>query len=53
VIKSRRIRLVGHVANTGEKRNVYTVLVSKAERKRPLRNLGVNVRAILKWILKR
>jgi len=36
VIKSRRIRWVGHVARVGERRGVYRVLVGKPERKRPL-----------------
>jgi hypothetical protein len=37
IIKSRRMRLAGHVARKGEKRNAYRLLVSKPERKRPLR----------------
>ena len=36
MIKSRRIRWVGHVARVGERRGVYRVLVGKPERKRPL-----------------
>jgi hypothetical protein len=36
IIKSRRMRLVGHVAWMGEKRNVYRLLVGKPEGKRPL-----------------
>ena len=36
VIKSRRIRCVGHVARMGEERGVYRVLVWKPEGKRPL-----------------
>jgi hypothetical protein len=36
-IKSRRMRWAGHVARTGEGRNVYRVLVGKPEGKRPLR----------------
>jgi hypothetical protein len=35
-IKSRRMRWAGHVARMGEGRNVYRVLVGKAEGKRPL-----------------
>ena len=35
VIKSRRMRWVGHVARMGEKRGVYRVLVGKSEGKRP------------------
>jgi hypothetical protein len=36
IIKSRRIRLTGHVARIGEKRNVYILLVGKQEENRPL-----------------
>ena len=36
VIKSRRMRLAGHVARMGEGRRVYRILVGKPERKRPL-----------------
>jgi hypothetical protein len=34
MIKSRRMRLAGHVARTGEKRNAYMILVRKSEGKR-------------------
>jgi hypothetical protein len=36
MIKSRRMRWVGHVACLGEKRNVYRILMGKPEVKRPL-----------------
>jgi hypothetical protein len=36
IIKSRRMRWVGHVARMGEKRNVYRLLIGKPEGKRPL-----------------
>jgi hypothetical protein len=36
VVKSRRIRWVGHVARMGEDRGVHRVLVGKPEGKRPL-----------------
>jgi hypothetical protein len=36
MIKSRRIRWAGHVAQMGAKRNAYRILVGKPERKRPL-----------------
>jgi hypothetical protein len=36
VIKSRRMRWVGHVARMGEGRDVYRVLVGRPEGKRPL-----------------
>jgi len=35
VIKSIRMRWVGHVARMGERRGVYRVLVGKPEGKRP------------------
>ena len=35
-IKSRGIRLVGHVTRMGERRGVYRVLVGKPDGKRPL-----------------
>jgi hypothetical protein len=37
IIKSRRIRWAGHVAQMGEKRNEYRILVGKPEVKRLLR----------------
>jgi hypothetical protein len=37
IIKSRRIRWVGHVTRMGEKRNAYRLLVGKPEGKRPTR----------------
>ena len=36
VIKSRRMRLAGHVSRMGEERGAYRFLVGKPERKRPL-----------------
>jgi hypothetical protein len=36
IIKSRRMRWVGHAAQMGVKRNVYRLLVGKPEGKRPL-----------------
>jgi hypothetical protein len=36
IIKSRRMRWAGHVAQIGEKRNVYRLLVGKPKGKRPL-----------------
>jgi hypothetical protein len=36
IIKSRRMRWVGHVARMGEKRNAYRLLVGKPEGKSPL-----------------
>jgi hypothetical protein len=37
MIKSRMVRLAGHVARVGEKRNAYRLLVITPEGKRPLR----------------
>ena len=36
VIKSTRMRWMGHVACMGERRGIYVVLVGKLEGKRPL-----------------
>jgi hypothetical protein len=37
IIKARRMRWAGHVARMREKRNVYRLLVGKAEGRTPLR----------------
>jgi hypothetical protein len=37
IMKSRRMRWVGHIARMGEKKKVCRLLVGKPERKRPLR----------------
>jgi hypothetical protein len=44
MIKSRTIRLAGHVAQMGEKRNAFKILVGKPEGKRPLG------RPICRWV---
>jgi hypothetical protein len=36
MIKSRRMRWIGHVARMGEKRNAYRILAGNPEGKRPL-----------------
>jgi hypothetical protein len=36
MIKSRRMRWAGHVAQMGEKRNAHGILVGKTQGKRPL-----------------
>jgi hypothetical protein len=36
MIKSRRMKLAGHVARMGERRNAYRILVGKPEGRRPL-----------------
>jgi hypothetical protein len=50
VIKSRRMRWAGHVAQMGEKRNAYRILVRKPEGKRPLGRSRRRWWTILKWI---
>ena len=40
VIKSRKMRLVGHVARMGENRDLYRFLMGKPEEKRPLGRTG-------------
>ena len=52
VIKSRRMRWVGHVARMGERRGVYRVLVGKSEGKRQLEGTGIDGRIILRWIFR-
>jgi hypothetical protein len=37
IIKSKRMRWEGYVANMGEMKNTYKILVRKPEEKRPLR----------------
>jgi hypothetical protein len=36
MMESRRMRMAGHVARIGKKRNAYKILVGKPEGKRPL-----------------
>jgi len=53
VIKSRRMRCVGHVACMGEGRGVYRVLVGRPKAKDHWEDLGIGGRIILKWTLGR
>jgi hypothetical protein len=49
LIKSRRMRWAGHVAQIGEKRDAYRILVGKAEgrpRRRWLDNIKMDLREI-------
>jgi hypothetical protein len=54
IIKSRRMRWTGHVAQMGEKRNAYRLVAGKPEGKRPLgrprlrciHNIKMNLREI-------
>ena len=53
VVKSRRMRWVGHVARMGEGRGVHMVLVGKPEGKRPLGDPDADGRIILRWIFRK
>jgi hypothetical protein len=50
MVKLRRMRLVGHVARMGKKRNVYRLMVGKPEGKGPLKGQEVGGWIILRWI---
>jgi hypothetical protein len=50
VIKTRRMRWAGHVAQMREGRGVYRDLVGKPEGKRPLGRPRRRWRIILRWI---
>jgi hypothetical protein len=51
MIKSRRMRLAGHVTYMGGKGSACKILVGKTERKRPLGRPRHRWVTILKWIL--
>jgi hypothetical protein len=51
VIKSRKMRWVGHVARTGDRRNAYRVLVGRPAGRKHLEDLGVDGSIMLKCIL--
>jgi len=53
LVKSMRMRCVGHLARMGEMRNVYTILVRKPERKRISGDLSVYGRVLLERILRK
>ena len=53
MIKSRRMRWVGHVARMGERRGVYRVLMGKPEGKDHLGDPSVDGRIILRWIFRK
>jgi hypothetical protein len=53
MIKSGRMRWTGHVARMGVKRSAYRILVGKPIGKRPLGNLDIGGRIILRPILEK
>ena len=53
VIKSRRLRLAGHVARMEEGRSAFTSSTGKTTGKRPLGRPRRRWRTILEWTLKR
>jgi hypothetical protein len=50
MIKSRRMRWVGHVVHMGERRGVYRVLVGKPEGRRPRNRWEDNIKMDLKEV---
>jgi hypothetical protein len=53
LIKSRMLRWAGHVAQMGERRNAYRILVGNPEGKRPLGRPRRRCVDNIKWILER
>jgi hypothetical protein len=53
VIKSRRMRWVGHVAHMGEGRGVYRILVENLEVRDHWEDLNIGRRITLSWTLGR
>ena len=53
MIKSRRMRLAGHVARMQYRRCVYSVLVGKSEKERPLGRPKRRWGILLKWIFRK
>jgi hypothetical protein len=53
VVKSRRMRWVGHVALMGERRGVRRVLVGKPEGKNQRGDPDVDGRIILRWTFRK
>jgi hypothetical protein len=45
------MRQVGHIVHMGKMRNGYKISVGKPERKYHLKDLSINGRIILEWIL--
>jgi hypothetical protein len=53
VVKSRRMRWVGHVARMGKKRGAYRILVGRPEGKRPLGRFRCRWEDNIKMIFKK
>jgi hypothetical protein len=53
VIKSRRMRREGHMAQKGEGRDVYRVLVGNLKERDHWGDPGVDGRIIVRWIFKK
>ena len=51
MIKSRKMKLVSHVASMGQERNTFRVLEEKPKERDHLDDLDTEMRIILKWIL--
>jgi hypothetical protein len=51
MIRSRRMQLVGHVARMGEKRKAYIYLLENLKGRDNLKDLGMDGKIILEWIL--
>jgi hypothetical protein len=53
VIKSRRMRYVGHVGHVGESINAHRVLVGKLRERDHWKDLGIDGNLILNYIFKK
>jgi hypothetical protein len=53
VIKSKEMRWAGHVADMGESRGIYRVLLGKLREREHLGDPSVNGRIILRWIFRK
>jgi hypothetical protein len=53
MIRSRRVKLIGHVASKGKKRNACRVLVGKPEERGPLGRPRCRLGIVLRWILEK